>query len=66
MISSDVFKSLSVIGWKGELLAPDRLCRALIAALRTSRTGELRQHNKDGTTDTQTHTEGRKKAKKDS
>lgn len=49
-ISSDVFRSFSVIGRKGEALSPDRLCRALSAALRTSRTGELRQHSNDGKT----------------
>lgn len=52
--SSEVFSSRSVIGWKAELLDPDRLCRTLRAARLTSCTGEVRQHSTDGTTDTET------------
>lgn len=50
MISSDVLSSFSVIGWKGEELAAERLLRAPSAARRTSRTGEERQHSSDGNT----------------
>lgn len=50
MTSSDVLRSFSVIGLKGEALATERLLRALRAALRTSRTGEQRQQSREGKT----------------
>lgn len=50
MISSDVLSSFSVIGWKGEVLAAERLLMAQSAARRTSQTGEQRQQSSDGNT----------------
>lgn len=50
MTSSDVLRSFSVIGVKGEVLATERLLRALRAAIRTSRTGEQRQQSREGKT----------------
>lgn len=49
-ISSKVFRSFPMIGWKGVASAAERLCKALIEALRISRMGEVRQHSNAGTT----------------
>lgn len=51
MISSLFLRSFSMVGWNGEAPAPDRLSRAPRADLLTSRTGEVRQASKDGTTE---------------
>lgn len=50
MSSSAVFCSFFMMGWKGEAVALDRLCRAPKDDLRTSRTGEERQQSNDGKT----------------